>query len=215
MVNTLWLIDGRDGHIFFRLSGGKELVEYLDYALDSGHLAIHGPLTADGRAWPTAAQVWDVRAAACRLAVRPDQGPGCARFTPGGDSVAVADGDRVQIWDIRRGRLTRTYRPPAGRAGPVAFAPDGKQLAVGCGEGPFSQGLIAIFSVGRRKALVLLRYSWMYESCSAIGTIRPGGWGQQVLERPPDAGQGHPRAPLFPRRGRAGGAASFSSSRNP
>src|SRR5207249_3625493 len=45
---------------------------------------------------------------------------------------ASADGT-ARLWDLARGRLVETIQSPADRVYAVAFAPDGKSLAVGYG----------------------------------------------------------------------------------
>lgn len=54
------------------------------------------------------------------------------RFDPAGERLAVSTSENVEIWDLRkRGPLHRLRREPGqGTAGPLAFSPDGRLLAM-------------------------------------------------------------------------------------
>jgi roadblock/LC7 domain-containing protein len=66
-------------------------------------------------------------------------------YSPDGRLLASASADgTARLWDLTAGKLIDTLQSPAARAYCVAFAPNGKTLAVGYG-GPF--GLVQLWDV--------------------------------------------------------------------
>lgn len=66
-------------------------------------------------------------------------------YSPDGRTLASASADgTARLWDLATGKLTATLQSPAARAYCVAFAPDGKSLAVGYG-GPV--GLVQVWGM--------------------------------------------------------------------
>lgn len=53
-----------------------------------------------------------------------------AAVSSGGDVIAFASDQGIQLWDVRRGRVMHQF---PGEAGDVAFSPDGRTLAAVCG----------------------------------------------------------------------------------
>jgi RNA polymerase sigma factor (sigma-70 family) len=73
-------------------------------------------------------------AATCEERHRLDQHEGDYRhmvFSPGSQAlVATSDNGRIQLWDVNLGRLVRTWTSGGWGIPGIAFAPDGKTLAV-------------------------------------------------------------------------------------
>ena len=62
---------------------------------------------------------------------RPEHQPGDISLSPDGAALAVARKFRAEIdlWDVKAGKILRTYRGHTGWLNAVAYAPDGKSLA--------------------------------------------------------------------------------------
>jgi WD40 repeat protein len=66
-------------------------------------------------------------------------------YSPDGRTLASASADgTARLWDLATGKLTATLQSPAARAHCVAFARDGKSLAVGYGQ---PHGLLQMWDV--------------------------------------------------------------------
>ena len=56
-------------------------------------------------------------------------------MSPDGQTLAAGCGESVCLWDLRDGRLIRTFDWNIGRVHSVAFAPDGATAAAGGEDG--------------------------------------------------------------------------------
>jgi WD40 repeat protein len=94
-------------------------------------------------------------------------------YSPDGRTLASASADgTARLWDVATGKLTATLQSPAARAYCVAFASDGRFVAVGFGQ---PVGLVQIWDVesGER------RLSWAAHPRTTRGlTFHP--WGRGV-----------------------------------
>jgi WD40 repeat protein/tetratricopeptide (TPR) repeat protein len=83
------------------------------------------------------ARVWDLENAGAAIRPLEHSGGDCwmARFSPDGQLIAAADGNRVRLWDAATGRLVRDLSAGDGsRVFSVAFSPtDSNLLATGHG----------------------------------------------------------------------------------
>jgi WD40 repeat protein len=72
-------------------------------------------------------------------------------YSPDGRTLASASDDgTARLWDVRDGRLIEKLQSPAARAYCVAFAPDGRSLAVGYGD---EHGIVQLWDIATRKRL--------------------------------------------------------------
>jgi WD40 repeat protein len=66
-------------------------------------------------------------------------------YSPDGRTLASASADgSARLWDVATGKHVATLQSPAARAHCVAFAPDGKSLAVGYGS---DRGLVEVWDL--------------------------------------------------------------------
>ena len=71
-------------------------------------------------------------------------------YSPDGRTLASASADgTARLWDLATGKLTATLQSLEARAYCVAFAPDGKTLAVGYGG---LRGLVQLWDVSPPKS---------------------------------------------------------------
>lgn len=113
--------------------------------------------------------MWDVESGAC---LRTIQGIGEAywvqlvNFSADSSLLATASRDRmVQVWDMRDGRLLRSFPCQAGQPWAVAWSADGQLLAYGTDE-----GTILVWEWQTERCLVTLRSKRPYEGMHIRGT---------------------------------------------
>ncbi|WP_205315596.1 WD40 repeat domain-containing protein, partial [Nonomuraea lactucae] len=122
---------------------GRRRLARLPASLSAATAMALGPsgLLAVGTAPPAAVTLWDARTSARRgtFAVGDATQVGGLAFSPDGGTLAVApfrdtvtppakNRRNVQLWEVRRGALTRTL-PVSGGSG-LTFRPDGRELAI-------------------------------------------------------------------------------------
>jgi WD40 repeat protein/serine/threonine protein kinase len=61
------------------------------------------------------------------------RGTRCAVFSPDGQTIAYGLDDQVSLWQVETGRLLCTFPGSPDEIGSMAFSPDGRWLAAGCG----------------------------------------------------------------------------------
>ncbi|BCM89746.1 hypothetical protein IAD21_01593 [Abditibacteriota bacterium] len=105
--------------------GYRHGIDYVAFSLDSKVVASGG--------WGKFNQacLWNARTGALlHVLPIPTGGIQSLAFSPNGKIVATATHPKVQIWNIRTGKLLREWKDKAGvRA--LAFTPDGKHLVAG------------------------------------------------------------------------------------
>jgi WD40 repeat protein len=93
----------------------------------------------EDRDWFSTVKVWDAATGkeVASLGELKNSGLVAIGFTPDGATLALSfrrriqDGDKVELWDARKGELRKTIEMDYGRIVPrFAFAPDGKTIAV-------------------------------------------------------------------------------------
>jgi WD40 repeat protein/tRNA A-37 threonylcarbamoyl transferase component Bud32 len=116
---TIWVWDLETRQVALAVRGHLDPIKGVAFTPD-GRRLLTGSL--DGTA-----RVWDARAErpALELSVKGGS-PRDPVFSPDGTQVAVA-GDRVRVWDLRKGGPAREFPTPA-EAQAVAFSPDGNWL---------------------------------------------------------------------------------------
>jgi RNA polymerase sigma factor (sigma-70 family) len=117
----------------FNNPGG--LILRLAYSPDGKMLATRGVSEKEVRLWDVA------RGEEVRRLAGPPAGVPCLEFSPDGRLLAAgSDGGAVHLWDVLTGEERCSFAVPlqpgeVKRVFSVAFAPDGRGLAVGYGEG--------------------------------------------------------------------------------
>ncbi|WP_158071138.1 WD40 repeat domain-containing protein [Streptomyces sp. CB03234] len=138
----------RSPHPFTRLALGPAEVSALDYS-DDGRFLIGGD--TEGRV-----RVWDTYTGGERLSARAGGAVTEVALSYGGKYAAARSSQGgVQVWDLRRGRIVRTFADAPGRAVGLIFINDVKALAFG---GP--DGTVQV---------------WGVEPWSRRSTVRPAG----------------------------------------
>ena len=115
--------------------------------------------SADGRTLVSSQMkwvyVWDVESGALRRKIQHPHQHGCKlTLAPDGRTLATSDlryagdlgEDTVRLYDIETGEQILTLESTDGRAGVMAFSPDGKQLFTG-----FSRGTGIVWDVCREQ----------------------------------------------------------------
>jgi WD40 repeat protein/tetratricopeptide (TPR) repeat protein len=111
------------------LKGHEAAITQVGFSSTGKQLVSTG---ADGTA-----RVWDMEQSGAAIRALERSGSPCyvVRFSPDGQWIAAADGDRVRLWDAAAGNLVRELSTAdKGRVFSVAFSPtDDRLLAVGYG----------------------------------------------------------------------------------
>jgi WD40 repeat protein len=102
-------------------------VEFAVLSPDAKFIAAGGGLDEPIR-------LWDVTAGQVVREFAGDRHFKCAAFTPDGQSLVAAIEDKMTFWDVTTGHVRRSFPVADDQVYHLAFAPDGKTLAVeGCG----------------------------------------------------------------------------------
>jgi WD40 repeat protein len=106
----------------------------------------HAAYSPDGKQLATGAEHGDIRiwqlldkgrltGPYLRLKRQTDKNVNCVAFSPDGRSLLSASDDHIiSLWDVRTGKITRTFQHP-DKVYSCAFSPDGKQVLTGCADG--------------------------------------------------------------------------------
>ncbi|HQU43172.1 MAG TPA: WD40 repeat domain-containing protein, partial [Pirellulales bacterium] len=106
-----------------------------------------------------------------------------ARFSPDGLLMALADGDRIRLWDAATGQVVRELSARDGSpVSSVAFSPDNRLLATGHG-GPKRMSHVSLWEIDTGKQLACLTgasdlseipVQWDFGSVTAVGFTPDG-----------------------------------------
>jgi RNA polymerase sigma factor (sigma-70 family) len=128
---TLYLGTGSGRVLRWDLASGRALPDWAAHAGMVKELFLRpgkNELVSAG-AWDGAVRRWDAATGKAVSTGDAYVGEVAVARTPEGKAVAIGDvNGRVDVWDIRTGRVTRTLRLPADRQRRLAFSPDGRSL---------------------------------------------------------------------------------------
>jgi WD40 repeat protein len=89
--------------------------------------------------WDGALRRWGAATGKAAAATAAYVGEVAFARTPDGRGVVTVDGDgRLDVWDVARGRVTKTLQTPGRKRHQALFTPDGKHLLVAAEAGPNS-----------------------------------------------------------------------------
>lgn len=117
---AIWRINtGAPLHV---IEGHEGPVTNVQFSPDGQYLATVG---RDG-----AIRVWEVVTGYLAFSMRADSSLNCLRFDHKGQNIAVA-GDNVTLFNLRSGKVLKTFKGHAGQIRDLAFSPNGKFLLTG------------------------------------------------------------------------------------
>ncbi len=126
---SLHLAEMDPGARVYPLRGHKGFLQVLAFSADGRTLA-----SASGRE----AFLWDAATGRRKGKAEKTDETGWANYalalSPGGNLLAAAAEVRVPIWDLEKGKLLIVLSGHPHRVSALAFSPDGRWLASGCGD---------------------------------------------------------------------------------